>query len=170
MISFAAHPHSMSRLAFMPVSTPVMPPGVEPGISGEKTCIRGYAGKKRAVADVPLQKRRGGSRMSIFGTVTRSLFGLTSKAMPSQSERETLGKDISPGTIRQIRSENRTCPASPYPAYSVHFPAVPERTERRSLFTFSHFGQRLPCVGSLRMIPGLFCPEYTIPHIFSMSS
>ena len=30
-------------------------------------------------------------------------------------------------------------------------------TERRTLFTFSHFGQRSPCVGGLRMVPGLFC-------------
>ena len=43
-------------------------------------------------------------------------------------------------------------------------------TERRSLFTFSHFGQRSPCVGGLRMVPGLYVSEYTIPHFFRMSS
>ena len=66
--------------------------------------------------------------------------------------------------------KNRTCPASPYPAYSVHIPTKSEQKERRSLFTFSHFWQRSPCIGGLRMVPGLFCPDYTIPHFFSMSS
>jgi len=45
-----------------------------------------------------------------------------------------------------------------------------DRTERRTLFTFSHFGQRSPCVGGPRMVPGLYVSEYTIPHFFGMSS
>ena len=47
---------------------------------------------------------------------------------------------------------------------------TPDRTEHRSLFTFSHFGQRSPCVGGPRMVPGLYVSEYTIPHILRMSS
>ena len=63
--------------------------------------------------------------------------------------------------------KNRTCLASPYPAYSVH---IPEQKERRSLFTFSHFGNGGPAPIRRGMVPGLLCHAITIPRFLEIAS